>query len=132
MGYPSNLPGFQPGPRLIDGSDAQGLADLLGSAASGITAYAGGGQANATQLNAAINEVVTVGSAADSVKLPPSFAGARVIVINAHASNAIQVFGYNTATINGVASGTGVSQAAGKTAAYYCPVAGKWYRELSA
>lgn len=110
----------------------QDLASLLASSASDITAFAGGGQTSATQLNAAVNEVVTVGSAADSVKLPPSFAGARVVVINAHASNAIQVFGHNTATINGVAAGTGVSQAAGKTAIYYCPVPGKWYRALSA
>lgn len=102
------------------------------SAATGITAYAGGGQTNATQLAAQINHVTTVATAADSVKLPASAVGMTVVVINGAASNSMQVFGAGTDTINDVATATGVAQAAGKTATYHCPVAGKWYRNLSA
>jgi Ca2+-binding RTX toxin-like protein len=81
--------------------------------------FAGGGQTSATALTTIFNEVVTaVATAADSVKLPaPSKVGQIVIVTNAHASNSMQVFGAGTDTINGVATATGVAQAAGKTAA---------------
>jgi len=132
MSYPAASAQFTPGFRLLDGSDLQKMVDGSTSFASAITAFAGGGQTSATQLNNCVNEVVTVASAADSVKLPRSYPGAEVVVINAHAANAIQVFGTSPDTINGVATGTGVSQAATKSAVYRCPVAGKWYRILSA
>lgn len=105
---------------------------VKGAAATSITAYAGGGQTNATALTAQINHVTTVATAADSVKLPVSAAGMSVTVINGAASNSMQVFGAGTDTINDVATATGVAQAAGKSATYHCPVAGKWYRVLSA
>lgn len=102
------------------------------SAADALTAHAGGGQASALQLTASINRVTTVGTAADSVKLPISAPGLSVVVINAAAVNAMQVFGTSPDTINGVATGTGVSLAAGKTATYFCTVAGAWHQQLSA
>lgn len=104
----------------------------LTSAATSLTAFAGGGQASATALTKQINHVTTVATAADSVKLPVSVAGLVVYVVNGAASNSMQVFGAGTDTINDVATGTGVAQAAGKAATYVCPVAGKWYRVLSA
>jgi hypothetical protein len=76
--------------------------------------------------------VATVGTAADSVKLPVSVAGMVVQLVNDDAANSMQVFGSGTDTINDVATATGVAQAAGKAATYSCPVAGKWYRNLSA
>ena len=45
------------------------LQDLIDSTETGITAFAGGGQTNATQLTATYNEVTVVASAGDSVKL---------------------------------------------------------------
>lgn len=102
------------------------------STADALTAYAGGGQTNALQLTKGINRISTVATAADSVKLPASTAGMVVFVINGAASNSMQVFGAGTDTINDVATATGVAQAAGKSALYVCPVAGKWYRVLSA
>ena len=104
---------------------------LTASAADGITAFAGGGQASATALTKTVNRVATVATAADSVKLPASAAGLVVLVVNG-AANSMQVFGAGTDTINDVATGTGVAQAGGKAASYFCPVAGKWYRTLSA
>lgn len=101
------------------------------SAADAITAFAGGGQTNATALPASFNRVATVATANDSVKLPASVAGRSVYVVNGSA-NSMQVFGAGTDTIDDVATATGVAQAAGKSATYFCPVAGKWYRVLSA
>lgn len=91
----------------------------------GLTAHAGGGQANATQLINGYNQVSTTVTAGDSVKLPPSAPGMSVDVRNAGAA-AMQVFGSGTDTINGVAFGTGISQAAGTTALYICQTAGAW------
>lgn len=96
-------------------------------AQDGLTATAGGGQSGALQLTGGIVRVTTVGTAADSVALPKSVAGAWCVLINAAASNAMQVFGVSPDTINGVATGTGVSQVHASAALYVCPVAGKWY-----
>src|SRR5213595_776251 len=84
-----------------------------------ITAFAGGGQTNATQLLTQTSRVTTVATAADSVKLPPSFPGLELIVIN-HGSNPMQVFGSGTDTINDVATATGVSQMVNSTVIYTC------------
>lgn len=112
---------------------ADAVAGLF-SVVTGITAYAGGGQGSATQLTGALNSVDTVATAADSVKLPVAVAGISITIVNTSA-NSLQVFGYGTDTINAVATGTGVAQAAGKTATYHCTVGGtggKWFRDLSA
>ena len=106
---------------------------LLESVGEGLTAHAGGGQASAFLCPALINRFTTVATAGDSAKLPPSqgITGATIVTINAGAS-AMQVFGFGTDTINGVASGTGVSVAAGKTAAFFTTLAGTWHMQLSA
>jgi hypothetical protein len=113
-----------------------GAIFVPGSTATGITAHAGGGQASATLLTAQYNRVDTVTTAADSVKLPaPSYIGQEVEVMNNAASNSMQVFGSGTDTINGVATGTGVAQAAGKFAMYKASsigAAASWHRILSA
>ena len=82
-----------------------------------ITALAGGGRPGATLLTKALNRVVTVGTAADSVMLPAATGGQALTVVNAHASNACQIFAFTgtSDTINGVAAATGISLAAGKT-----------------
>jgi hypothetical protein len=110
---PSGIPGFSSG--------------------FGIVARAGGGNANATQLNSWLNTVATVATAADSVMLPPGYAGEEVTVIN-HGANSCQVFGYMstvsgdvvTDTIAPAASGTqgtaGVALAALAAGYFYCMV----------
>lgn len=97
---------------------------IIGGGASGepvlnnITAHAGGGQANATQLIDGINNVTVVATNGDSVKLPLSQAGMTVVVMNSGA-NTLQVYGAGTDTINGQLTSTGVSQFAGSIAIYY-------------
>jgi hypothetical protein len=95
------------------------------SATTGITAHAGGGKASATVLRSVFNVVSTVGTAADSDLLPAARLGDRITVKNGGA-NAMQVFGQGTDTINGVATGTGVSQAAGATTIYFATADGAW------
>lgn len=125
------LPRFLQGFRMVDGTDLNDLADWLTSTQSGVTARAGGGQTNATRLTASQIVVATVASAADSVRLPAAQRGAIVFMRN-NGANSMQVFGLGTDTINDVATTTGVAQANGVSAIYFCPVAGKWYRILSA
>lgn len=104
------------------------------SVATGVTANAGGGQTNATLLTGTMNDVATVATAADSVKLPLGQVGLWVLVRNS-AANSMQVFGSGTDTINAAATATGVAQAATTSALYFCTTAApaaKWFRVLSA
>ncbi len=123
--------------QLLSGDWANAVTDSLTSVQS-LTAFAGGGKASATQINAASVKLAVVATAADSVKLPPGAAGMEVFIANAGAASA-QVFGSGTDTINGVATGTGVPQANGVSAIYRCVVgptaaapAAQWFRVLSA
>lgn len=93
----------------------------------GVTAFAGGGQANATVLKYGVNRVTTVATAGDSCKLPPAVPGARCVVINS-TQNAMQLYGDNGAVdlINGTANATGVTQAGPSVCTYTAGVAGLW------
>ncbi len=110
-----------------------GLLRLTGIE-TGLTAHAGGTKAAALALDAtkAVHNVGTVGTAADSILLPPAVVGEVHVVCNSAAANSMQVFGAGTDTINGVATATGVAQAAGKHGIYLCISAGAWIRILSA
>jgi phosphotransferase system IIB component len=118
---------FNAGDRLIDPTILNSLlCNPLFSNQDGITANAGGGQTNAYQITATISRIGIVATNADSVKLPASKNGAMYILVN-NSSNAMQVFGHDTATINNAAFSTGISQAANTTTLYICPVKGTWY-----
>lgn len=99
---------------------------------NGITAHAGGGQGSATPLPAMINRVTTVASAGDSVVLPASAPGLMVMVVNATATNAMNVFPNGTDQINVLGASAAFSLAASKTAEFYCTNAGQWHSLLSA
>ncbi len=97
---------------------------------TGIIAHAGGGQTNATLLTAgAFNNITTVATTADSVKLPPSVSGLIVTVSN-QGANAAQIFGTSPDTINGVATGTGISIPVGAIFEFTCVVAGNWLQNV--
>lgn len=102
------------------------------SAANGITALAGGAQATAPLLNATINRITTVATAADSVILPPARAGEVRVVINAAAANAAAVFPAVGEFINAAAVNTALSVAATKVVTFYCGVDGTWNSQLTA
>lgn len=110
-------------------------AVIAGGATDSVTAAAGGGQTNATQLTGVMANVTVVATAADSVKLPLGQAGMIYFLANSDAADSMQVFGAGTDTINGVATATGVAQAAASKAVYFCITsapAAKWFRVLSA
>jgi len=98
---------------------------VFGGTATGITAKAGGGQTG-TVLTAQNNFISVCATAADSVVLPSAApVGADVYVRNDGSKDA-QVFAVTPGTINAVATGTGVSLAAGSSATYRQSVAGTW------
>jgi hypothetical protein len=83
---------------MVAGPGAPNPSGLPGfNAVYGITAHAGGGNANATLLNGWLNTITTVATAADSVMLPPGYAGAEITVIN-HGAAACQVFGFQSSS----------------------------------
>lgn len=130
---------FVPGPRLIDGHDFATLFNASQSYAKGIVAHAGGGQALATPLTAALNQIDTCASDNDSVMLPPAIPGLTV-TINNNTAHTLAVFGVPDNVNNGdvgdtiavqgstvqAATGTGVTQATGVITTYVCTQLGQW------
>jgi hypothetical protein len=108
------------------------MALPITSVTNGITAFAGGGQGSAVALVSSINRVTVVASAADSVKLMAAVPGLEVTVINAAASNAMNLFPATGDAINALSANTAFSIVAGKTALLVCAVAGTWHLVLSA
>lgn len=119
----------EPGVRMFDGSPVVTAVNELNNqqVKTAITAFAGGGQASAAQLNYGLNQVTVVVTAADSVKLPACSVGAVVYVTNDDSTDAMTVYGASgrTDTINGTAGATGVSQVAGAHAFYVCVAPGQ-------
>lgn len=136
MTVPSGpIPTFPRGDALQNGDALNKLALLIGGTQNNITAKAGGGKANATQLTAVKCRIKTCVTGGDSVKLPPGYPGLEVTISNSGAASA-QVFGSGNDTINEVVTATGVAQANGKSAIYICydvvAGVGLWDRVLSA
>lgn len=105
---------------------------IIKSTANALTAFAGGGQANATALPAQVNRVTTVATAADSVVLPTAVAGQEITVINAAAANAMNVFPLSGQSINALSANAAFSVAANKVCVFTCAVNGIWNTNLSA
>lgn len=97
-----------------------------------ITAFAGGGQASAVQLNYRMSRVTIVASAADSVKMPKAEAGMSMVVINAAAANAMNVYPSSGEAINALSADTALSVAANKVITFVCAVNGTWNTNLTA
>lgn len=104
---------------------------ILYSVTDGLTAHAGGGQANATPLPAELNRVTTVATAGDSVELPTSVGGLSITVINA-AANSMNVFPAVGDQINSLGANAAFAVAAGKSVEFNCVTSGQWHSILSA
>lgn len=89
---------------------------VFASAETALTAHAGGTQAAALLLSPSvfIHQVTTVGTAADSVALPPPVLGTCHLVVNEAAANSMQLFAVSPATVNGAATATGIAVAVKK------------------
>lgn len=111
-----------------------------------ITAFAGGGQTSAVLLNSAYNRVTVVGSAGDSVKLPPcqtapassvggglpnNTLGLIMYVTNADSADSMNVFPSTGGSINALSANSAYAVAANKTVAFLCSPGGTiWYSLL--
>ena len=89
----------------------------IGGATTGITAYAGGGAANATALVSKVNVIATCATAADSVKLPIAPQLSDVVVRNNGGASA-NVFPPTGGTINGGSVDAAFAVASVKTATF--------------
>jgi len=124
---------FESGFRLINGDTLNNaLSYPKWSYKSGITATPAGTVADSVLITETISRITAVATAADGVLLPAATVGKVFVLINDDAADAMTVFAAGGSTINGTAGATGVSQAAGLVAIYFCAVAGVWNRLLSA
>jgi hypothetical protein len=120
------------------GTGMNDLTDLLnggGWTGATITAHAGGTRPAATPINTALTLIAVCATAGDSCMLPPATGGQILWITNGGAASS-QIFastlGAGTDTINGIAAGTGVALANGKSMTLFSPLAGAWFGVLSA
>ena len=110
---------------MVDASDVgKALSELI-SARSGITAFAGGGQASATAIANSFNRITVCATLADSVKLPLARPGAQVLIANRGVASC-NVFPQTGEAINALANNTALALAAGVIGLYTCALSGKW------
>lgn len=122
-------------PILVGTLDARNGTVLLGSVtsadpanysnATGITAYAGGGQSSATALTEEINNVTTVATAGDSVKLPVAVAGKHAYIKNSGAT-ALDIFPASSDSIDALAVNLAIRIQPGSSVNLYCKDAIVW------
>lgn len=110
-----------------DWVNVTGLAPLnsLVGATTGITAYATGGQANATALTKYLNVLSTVATDNDSVKLPVAVLGMEIIVVNNGAKKA-KVFPATNGYIDDLAQNAGQDLDAATNIRFVADAAGTW------
>jgi hypothetical protein len=101
------------------------------SLATGITAFAGGGQGSATALTAGVNDVTVCATGGDSTKLPSPTAGQQVIVANSGAAS-MNLFPQSGHSINAGAANAQVAVGVGKVAICTAISATKWLATVGA
>lgn len=97
----------------------EGSSYVRPSSSSGVVAFAGGGQADATLLQSGKNKVDTVATAADSVKFPKAFKGFWATVIN-NGANAMDLFPASGDNIEGLADDIAISVPPGTKVEVFC------------
>lgn len=91
-----------------------------------VTAFAGGGQASATLLEADVNRIATVVSNGDSVKLPVAKAGLECWVYNDDSAQSTDCFPNSGDRINDLANDTALSIAADTGVIFKCMTTALW------
>lgn len=136
MGYPTKSlvsQRFIPSRQLLPGDWANGIGDALYSAQTLIPIGAAT-QAAAVQANAA--QVELLAGTASAIKLPASYPGAEVTILN-NSGNAQQIFGtgadvVQTTGTTYAAAATGVVLASLACVIYRCVKIGFWQRITTA
>jgi hypothetical protein len=111
----------------VDNAPPTGLLPI----APAIVATNQGGQTNANLLTGLVNRITICNSSADSVILPNSFVGLRIVVINAGAAPAA-VFPASGEFINALSQNASFTVTNNKVCEFFCPVIGTWYTLLTA
>jgi hypothetical protein len=101
------------------------LLSYIFSTATAITAHAGGGQANATELTAHDNEVTTVATSNDSVKLLAATQHLRQTVRNTSA-NDLDIYPQSGENFNGLAANAPYTLSGGGIVTFVCFTSGEW------
>lgn len=107
------------------GNEYVQVGGILCAAQDNVTA-AGTTQATAAVLGSQQLVRVATAAASSGVLLPPSQAGAEVVVINSGA-NAVLVYPSGSEKINALAASAGFSIAANGINIFYCFTAGQWF-----
>ena len=111
---------------LVITSSAVTLGTALVKAGNAaVTAFAGGGQANATALTKDVNFVTTVASAGDSVKLPTAALGKVVTVFN-DGANSVNIYPATGAAIDALGTNNPYALAAGSSREFFGKSATVW------
>jgi len=101
------------------------LNHLVRAAQSGITAFATGGQASATQLTKDINRVSVCATGGDSVKLPAGVLGMEVVVVNDGAASC-DVYPATGESIDALGTDAAFALINGTNARFICVATGTW------
>lgn len=99
------------------------------SNATGITAFATGGQASATALTEEVNNITTVATAGDSVKLPAAVAGKHVHIKNSGAA-ALDIFPASADSIDALAVNLAIRIQPGSSIDFYAKDGIVWESSL--
>lgn len=120
------------GRRLFDPKDTVGLlAKGQGHQTQLALTATGSTRADALQLLGYGMQRVGTAAAGTGVTLPSAQPGIFVMLANDGAET-LAVYALGSDTINGTAGSTGVTQVTTAAALYFCCVAGKWHRVLTA
>lgn len=130
-----NSGNFVPGFRVVSGGSLmRAFAKMFQGGldrATGIVAKAGGTKAAAVPLVNSLNLVATCATLNDSVLMPKAIAGSVVFITN-NGAQTLAIYGQGTDTIDGAATATADTLAAGKTACWVCYATGAWFSIQSA
>lgn len=116
---------------LVWNGTAWQSSDAVQASSDALTAV-GTNQAGALLLTSNLNTISTSTATSapwNGVRLPASSPSMQVTIVN-NSANPIQVYGLGTDTINGVATGTGVTMPAKSVDIFTCTAAGAWYAEV--
>lgn len=110
--------------------DASGnLVELLIGSRDALTAFATGGQTNATALQVGPNRITVCATAGDSVKLPASVAGA-IVILTHNGATAADVFPATGEAINNLGANAAFRQPNNTQTTFVCNVVGTWSAQL--
>jgi hypothetical protein len=107
-------------------------AAIGGSLATGIVAFATGGQASATPLSAGINIIATCATGGDSVLLPVSSSVGDEVFIRNNGAASCNVFPRTGGAINGGSANAALALANGKTGIYKAISGTDWIAVVTA